>query len=187
MNMQDFNFFEPYLNKGKQRSATASRYMMYAALFVGLLAAWPLVNFGYGLWLQRETAILSAEVTGSEKYPLLAKAKQTEADIAKMQSELAGVNATDQALKASEWLTEPLLYSIVSAVPKDVKIDSLSVQQDKKVSLTGTAAGKPAIAELSLNIRATERFDGIFISSISNKDGSYSFDMSFSVKEGEAK
>ena len=185
--MQDFNFFEPYLNKGKQRSAVATRFGMYAAIFVGLLAAWPLINFGYGFFLQRQTAKLQTEITGSEKYPLLAQAEQAKADIAKLQGEVASVSATDETLKASEWLTEPLLYSIVSAVPKDVKIDSLTVQADKKVNLTGTASGKPAIAELSVNFRATDRFEGIFISSIANKDGTYTFDMSFSVKGGDSK
>lgn len=185
--MQDFNFFEPYQNKGKQRSAVAARFGMYVTIFVGLLAAWPLINFGYGFWLQQQTAKLQTEVTGSEKYPLLAVAEQAKADIAKLQAEVTGLRSTDEALSASEWLTEPLLYSIVSAVPKDVKIDSLSVQSDKKVNLTGTASGKPAIAELSLNFRETNRFADIFISSIANKDGTYSFDISFGVKGGDSK
>jgi len=184
--MQDFNFFEPYLNKGKQRSAVAARFGLYVTIFVGLLAAWPLTNFGYSFWLQQQTEKLQAEVTGSDKYPLLAVAEQTKADVMKLQGEVTSLRSTDEVLNAAEWLTEPLLYSIVSSVPKDVKVDSLSVQADKKVSLTGTAAGKPAIAELSLNVRDTDRFDDIFVSSIANKDGSYTFDISFRVKDGEA-
>ncbi len=184
--MQDFNFFEPYLSKGRQPSAMAVRSGLLAMIFVAILCAWPLANFGYGFWLQRHTAQLQADVTGSDKYPLLAAAEQAEGAIAKMQANLDTLNSTDQALKASEWLTEPLLYSIVSAVPKDVKIDSLSVQAEKRVSLTGTATGKPAIAELSTNFRATGRFEGLYISSIASKDGTYTFDMSFSVKDGES-
>ncbi|MPM30550.1 hypothetical protein SDC9_77100 [bioreactor metagenome] len=185
--MQDFNFFEPYLNKGKQRSAVATRFGMYVTIFVGLLAAWPLINFGYGFWLKQQATKLQTEIVSSDKYPLLAAAEQAKADVAKLQAEVTSLSSTDETLKASEWLTEPLLYSVVSAVPKDVKIDSLSVQADKKVNLTGTASGKPAIAELSTNIRATERFEGIYISSIANKDGTYSFDISFGVKGGDSK
>ncbi len=184
--MQDFNFFEPYLNKGKQRSAVVVRSGLLVIAFVALLAAWPLFNVGYGLWLQRQTAELEAEVTGSEKYPLLAQAEQEEATVAHLQVQVNSVDKADQALKAGEWITEPFLYSIVSAVPKDVKIDSLSVQAEKKVTVAGTASSKPAIAELSCNLRSTDRFEDVFISSISDKDGSYSFDMSFSVKDGEA-
>ncbi|HWQ51006.1 MAG TPA: PilN domain-containing protein [Terriglobales bacterium] len=184
--MKDFNFFEPYLNKGRQRSAVAVRSGLVVLVSAALLFAWPLFNFGYGLMLQRQTAQLQSEVTGSDKYPLLAAAKEAEAAVVKLQAHLNSLDSTDQTLEAGEWLTEPFLYSIVSAVPKDVKLDSLSVQTGKKVSLTGTATGKPAIAELSLNIRATDRFEGLYISSISNKDGSYSFDMSFSVKDGES-
>lgn len=184
--MRDFNFFEPYLNKGKQHSAAAVRTRLAAAAVAALLAAWPLFNVGYGLWLQRQTAGLQAVVSGSDKYPLLAQAEQAEADIARLQVQLNSLDQTDQALQAGEWLTEPFLYSIVSAVPKDVKMDSLSVQAEKKITVTGAATSKPAIAELAGNIRSTDRFERVYISSIFNKDGSYSFDMSFSVKGGES-
>lgn len=185
--MQDFNFFEPYLSKGRQQSATVVHYGLFLLIFAFLLAAWPLFNLGYGIWLQRQTASLEVQVTGSEKYPLLAQADQEKAAVAQMQAELGGLSKTDEALQAGEWLTEPFLFSLLSTVPKDVKLDSLSVQEGQKVALTGTASGKPAIAELAYNIRATDRFEGIYVSTISNKDGTYSFDMSFGLKGGESK
>lgn len=184
--MQDFNFFEPYLGKGKQQSTAAVHFGLIVLALAVALAAWPLFNLGYGLWLQKQTAALQAEVTGSEKYALLAQAEQEKAAVAKMQTQMNSLDKTDQALKSGEWLTEPFLFSLLSTVPKDVKIGSLSVQPDKKVSLTGTASSKPAIAELAYNIRSTGRFGDAYISSIADKDGAYSFDMSFSVKGGES-
>lgn len=184
--MQDFNFFEPYLSKGRQQSTAAVHYGLIVLALAVALAAWPLFNLGYGLWLQRQTAALQAEVTGSEKYALLAQAEQEKAAVAQMQTQLNSLDQTDQALQSGEWLTEPFLFGLLSTVPKDVQLDSVSVQAEQKVALTGTASSKPAIAELACNIRSTDRFGSVYISSISEKDGSYSFDMSFSVKGGES-
>lgn len=181
--MHDLNFFEPYLTKGRQQqSASTFHSGRLIVVLLVVLAAWPLFNFGYGMWLKHEAVSLQAEVMNDENYPLLEEADAQKQYIAQLQNQLAALNATDKALKDGEWLNEPFLFSLLSTVPKDLKMEQVSVLPEKKIQVNGSAAGKPAIAELERNIRDADRFESVFVQSISNKDGTYSFNMEFELK-----
>lgn len=180
--MNDFNFFEPYLVKGKQPSASSFNPVPLICLLLALLAAWPLFNLGRSIQLKHEAASLEAEITGSEKYPLLAQADAQKQYIEQLQSQLTSLSNTDSALKNSEWLNEPFLFSLLSTVPKDLRVEDLSISPEKKVELSGSTSNKPAIAELEHNIRDTGRFESLYVQTISNQDDTYSFKMEFSLK-----
>lgn len=50
------------------------------------------------------------------------------------------------------------------------------------MELSGSASNKPAIAELEHNIRDTDRFESLYVQTISNQDNTYSFKMEFNLK-----
>lgn len=180
--MNDFNFFEPYLTKGKQPNTSSFNPVPLICLLLFLLAAWPLFNLGRSIQLKSEAASLEAEVTGNEKYPLLAQADAQKQYIEQLQSQLTSLSNTDAELKSSEWLTEPFLFSLLSTIPKDLRVEDLSISPEEKVELSGSASNKPAIAELEHNIRETGRFESLYVQTISNQDNTYSFKMEFNLK-----
>ena len=183
--MNDFNFFEPYLTKGRQQSDFSVSHRRLIIILILVLAAWPLFNIGYGTWLKREAANLQIEVMGNEKYLILDDVNKQQVYVANLQAQLAKIENVDKTLSDGEWLNEPFFFSLLSTLPKDVQAYSVSVLAEKTMSITGTTSNKPAIAEFESNIRETGRFDSIFVETISNEDGTYSFKMSFELKDGE--
>jgi len=183
--MRDFNFFEPYLTRGKPQKDTAVSFKLLIVVLLLLVAAWPGYNFVYGMWLDREAEALKTEVTGSEKYPLLQQAEDEKAYISQLQTQLQGIESADTYLKDGEWLNEAFLFSLLSTVPKDVQIEDVQILEEKKIQLSGTASGKPAVAELETNVRNTDRFDLLYVESIINDEGTYGFKMEFVLKDGE--
>ncbi|MGE4352733.1 MAG: PilN domain-containing protein [Oscillospiraceae bacterium] len=183
--MRDFNFFEPYLTRGKPQSNAAIPFKLLIILLAFILAAWPLFNLGYGIWLKNEAATIKAEVMNDADYPLLSEVDNQTQALGQLQAQLTNIENADKTLKENQWLDEPFFFSLLSTVPKDVQIESVSIAMDKSIGMSGIALSKPAIAELEYNIRKADRFDSLCVTSISNDEGAYSFDMTFTLKDGE--
>lgn len=183
--MQDFNFFEPYLVKTRQ-AGDSLPLVPVVLLMVAILSAWPLFNLVYGLMIGRQVGALETEIVNSAEYPLLQTKANLSTEISQAQSSLGTMDQADQQIQGLEWLDEPFLFSLLSAVPKDIQLDSVSILAEKQVKLSGTAAGKPAIAELEHNLRQSSRFENLIVETIDSKLGTYNFQMSFSVKGGES-
>jgi len=56
---------------------------------------------------------------------------------------------------------------------------------DGKIQIQGVSKDKRSIALLENNLRNNEEFKGVFISSIIEDLGSYTFTLSFSIKGGD--
>lgn len=182
--MHDFNFFELYGTKGRQQGASDFPFLKIILVLLAVLAAWPLFNLGYGAWLKYEEASLRNEVTSNEKYSLLKVANEETDTVAQMAVQTKALEILDQALKGSEWLDEPFFFALMSTVPKDVKFDAVSIFPNRTFIIDGTAANKASIAALENNIRETDRFDALYVKSITNEGGTYSFEMKFQLKGG---
>ena len=181
--MHDFNFFEPYLTKSRlQDSASSFKLDLLIIFLVIALTAWPAYNLVREFQLKRETAALKIEVVTNEKYSLLDESKSLDQYDKKLQEQLKSVSAVDTNLKGSVWLNEPFLFSLLSTVPKDAQVQDFEVYADKKVEISGVASNKPAIAEFEHNLRQTDRFDSLYVESISNENGTYNFKMAFQLK-----
>jgi len=183
--MHDFNFFEPYLAKGRQQqSADSIKFDLLAVLLLIILVSWPAYNFVCEYQLKRETSALKAEVATDEKYPLLEQSDALNQYITNLQGQLKAITDVDTKLKDGAWLNEPFLFSLLSTVPKDVQLQEIQVNMDKAIEISGVASNKPAIAELERNVRETDRFESLYMDSILNEDGTYSFHMQFQLKGG---
>ena len=181
--MHDFNFFEPYLTRGRQQeSASSFKYDLLIIFLLIALTAWPAYNLVRGFQLKRETASLKAEVVTNEKYALLDESKSLDQYVKKLQEQLKSVSDVDTNLKGSVWLNEPFLFSLLSTVPKDVQVEDFLVYSDKLVEISGVASNKPAIAEFERNLRETDRFESLYVESMSNENGTYNFKMGFQLK-----
>lgn len=182
--MRDINFFEPYLTKGRPQGGSSGSIRPLVVALLLLLAAWPLATLGYSVWLDNQNETIKTKVMDDPNYQLLAEADSERQYVDEHQAQLADIQNVDSKLKGTEWLNEAFLYSVMSTVPKDVQITQLEIGE-KRITIAGTASGKPGIAELESNLRKADRFDALLVTSISNQEGMYSFEMTFELKDGE--
>lgn len=183
--MRDYNFFEPYVDRGKKSSTSTSNtnYPLLIGLLIVLLAALPVYNLVQSMLMDRQIETLEASVLNDPDYPLLAEADMMRAGIEDGKVRLETLKKMDTVLTSMEWLDEPFLFSLMSTVPKDLEIKNMAIQQGQQIQISGSATNKPAIAELEYNLRNTERFTNLLVRSINNTEtGFYDFMMTLQVK-----
>ena len=182
--MQDFNFFELYIAKRRHQGASDIHLGKLLLVVLVILAVWPMFNIAYAQFLQWEGRSLERQVISHEKYSLMEVVDQETKYIEEMKAQLPDLDRVDKILKGMVWLDEPFFYGLMSTVPGDVRLDRVVILPDKTMTVEGTASGKPAIAELEHNIRETNRFASLQVSSISHEEDTYTFTMSFQLKGG---
>jgi hypothetical protein len=182
--MRDYNFFDPYVEKGKKHTGSSSPipYPVLIGILVVLLAAVPVFNFIRGFQMDAQISDLETSVLNDPNYPMLSEAMALRLGIEDGKVRLETLKKMDIVLIDMEWLDEPFLFSLMSTVPKDLEIKNMSVLQDKNIQISGSATNKPAIAELEYNLRNTERFENLLVRSISNAEGVYDFMMTLQLK-----
>jgi hypothetical protein len=183
--MRDYNFFEPYVDRGKKSSTSTSNtnYPLLIGLLVVLLVALPVYNLVQSMLMDRQIEALETSVLNDPDYPLLAEADMMRAGIEDGKVRLETLKKMDTVLTSMEWLDEPFLFSLMSTVPKDLEIKNMAIQQGQQIQISGSATNKPAIAELEYNLRNTERFTNLLVRSINNTEtGFYDFMMTLQVK-----
>ncbi len=181
--MRDFNFFEAFEQKKKRSDGPRVGYPLVLILVILAAAAWPAYNFYQLSQLNTSIAEHEQRLTTDPRYPLFQEVEQKQVELAEEQSRLQSLEASAELIHSREVIDELLLYTIVSSMPEDTSLNSMNIS-GRNINVTGTARSKPAIAEFEYNIRNTERFEMIFIPSITESEDMWQFNMTFSVKEG---
>lgn len=186
--MRDYNFFDPYLSGGRRSvSDNSTAYAVVIIVAALVIGAWPVYNIYLSADLKRQVQELETAIIANPNNALLAQVSALDTEVNQTTARLSTALAVDKELTAGEWLTAPMLASLTSVIPRDVAIDSIALSGDRQVQLSGSATNKPAIAELQLNLRRTERFEQLYISSITLRSGtreeSYVFSLTLRVKE----
>ncbi|MDW7678817.1 MAG: PilN domain-containing protein [Bacillota bacterium] len=182
--MRDFNFFEAFEQKKKRGDGPRIAYPLVLVLVVLAAAAWPAYNFFQLYQLNNSIAEHEQRLVTDPRYPLFEEVEQKEAELAEEQRILASLEASAEEIHSREVIDELLLFTIVSSMPEDTAMNSMNIS-GRNITVNGVARSKPAIAEFEYNIRNTERFERIFIPSISESGDMWQFNMAFSLKEGD--
>lgn len=164
--MRDYNFFEPFLGLEGRRDPASFPVIPVVLLLALALAAFPLYNWWALGNLSNEVAELDAAIKNNPSYALLSEVNTQQALVNEARSRLSLMRSFDTAMSSAQWLDEAFIDLLFSVFPKDMAIESISIAPGGQIQLSGAATNRPAIAELELNMRSTEKFDNIFISGI---------------------
>ncbi len=168
--MNDINLFESFISKNKEKPSDVLIWLVIALLIA--VFTWPAINLSKSYNIRREIAFLEAQVLNDKNYPLLNDIDELNNYISVRRTQLNSVIDADSLINENEWIKEQLLLKTLRAVPRDVHIEYLSMDS-REIVLKGGAANTPAIAEL---------LKQICVSSITQKDGLYFFNMTSSFK-----
>lgn len=167
--MRDYNFFQPYLFKGKGRGPGDDQfpYVLFILLLIIAVAALPAYNYYRLMELDAEVDQLSTSVLNDPNYGLLSEVSSAQGIVNTARANLATLQQIDTNLTKAEWIKEPFLEALTGVFPRDVAMRNLTISPNGQVQITGEATNKPAIAELQLNLRNTGYFNNLHVTTIS--------------------
>jgi hypothetical protein len=186
--MRDYNFFQPYLSRGKGRGQSDDQfpYVLFVLLLIIAVAALPAYNYYRLMELDAEVDRLSTSVLNDPNYGLLSEVSTAQGIVNNARANLATLQQIDTNLTGAEWIREPFLEAVTGVFPRDVAMRNLTISPSGQVQITGEATNKPAIAELQLNLRNTGHFTNLHVPTISRGQedggGTFSFVLLAQVK-----
>lgn len=182
--MKDFNFFEPYLDKGE-----ISGYkilILYAAALVIVLGLiiYPLINAFKINSLKKTVTAMKTDLESSNLYERVGIVEQKIEKVSEMEEKFALLEDADDIIESRDIVNDLLLSKITGKIPKNVFLKSLNLSPEQ-IQMQGAATNNLAIANLENNLKSDEDFKDIFIPNISLADGLYNFSINFALRDEE--
>ena len=179
--MRDFNFFEPLQKREKKSEVKGIPFSLIVLILILIAASWPAYNFYRVYTLRSEATALEDRLVNDPNYHKLAEVEEKEEELQQYQNMLASLIAADESIHANEVIDERLLFVVAGTLPRDLALNSMSIN-DRSIQVQGIAGSKPAIAEMEFNLRNTGEFENIFVPSITENNGLFSFGMTFQIR-----
>lgn len=183
--MRDMNFFTPIqAGKSKVKKGTFLRALTSFILFSSL--AIPIVLYFYTQNINEDINEIKAVLNIPSNVAIVSELEEKGKEVVFLTTELKGLRDKDAMLQSKKWFTEELLQVVGDTLPRQVTLTEFILSMDHHgFVMQGLAIDQDAIAELEYNVRQTNRFKDIFISTIMTDDGLFSFDIEFVVKDGD--
>lgn len=180
--MRDFNFFEPYLSKNKKISN--KKFLMYISAFILIIffIIIPIVNLINIKNTEKEVISASNMINTYEDYEEVQQLEEKSQKIKEMKQNFQMLKELEAAMNEKDVINDFLIYTIRDMVPKDLFFKVVTIDSEM-VEIQGVAKNKMAIAELKYNLENVKYFQDIFIPTISGDDKSYTFTLTFNIKD----
>ncbi|NLM06212.1 MAG: PilN domain-containing protein [Tissierellia bacterium] len=181
--MKDMNFFEPYLDKQKDKNLTLSQVLIVLMALIFLAFAIFLVLRQFQISNKREYVDNLQEI--AEDPTTLEKVnevlKKEEEKIAYSAS-ISKIRDLDQAIIAKDRINADLFIKVTEAMPDSIFLSSIQLSETG-YTLTGISEDRWAIAEFQAQL---EKLDGVlqvFTPNIAYNDGFFNFSTQVGFEE----
>ncbi|HHV39446.1 MAG TPA: PilN domain-containing protein [Tepidimicrobium sp.] len=183
--MQDFNFFEPYLDKKRLKiEGKFIRYLIVILLSLSLISYIILIQIKIRR-LSDEIAKLEAAAEDEITNRRVDDIRKMEKQAKKLKAALEEVKFIDRKLEEDNIIDDLLLQAITSKMPKDLFFTSMKMDSNG-IEIVGIAQDKQTIAELGKSLEMIKEFKEVFISSISKEEIYYKFNLNINLKDVNA-
>ncbi len=181
--MRDFNFFEPYIGKNKSLTGVKQGKKLVLLGMMALMILYPIYN-GWQLYKTQKQVITVGLIAESSE---IREGKRTMGELTKNLEELQTKHQNMVTLiknqQQQDMINDLLIYTINDQLPEEVFLQSIKMSLDK-VEIQGVAKNKMSIALVENNLSRIEIFENVFIPSIIENSGYYTFTLSFTFKGG---
>lgn len=172
--MSDLNFFEPYIEKRDFKfNKMILLYMLFVLCIVGVAAL--------GVYNQVQINMLKDQVKGRlavaedpstvKKYNEI---KELENEMAVFKEEVDNIIKMDKNIAKTDIVSEKLISEIESKMPEDLFLTNFSAS-GRDIQISGVAKDSNSVAKFSKGLGLIKDVESVFISSIDNLEGNYSF------------
>jgi type IV pilus assembly protein PilN len=172
--MYDLNFFEPYIEK---RDFKFNKMILLYMLFVlciagvGALAAYNQIQINMLKGQVKDRLVVAEDPATVKKYNEI---KELENQMAVFKEEVNNIIKMDKSIEKTDIISEKLISEIESKMPEDLFLTNLSAS-GRNIQISGVAMDSNSVAIFSKGLGLIENVESVFISSIENMEGNYSF------------
>ncbi|KOA21417.1 fimbrial assembly protein (PilN) [Clostridium homopropionicum DSM 5847] len=188
--MKDFNFFEPFSQKNKNRNKKAA-YIGAAVFFIlGIMIGIYCINIYRMNKLEKSIAEMQVNINSKELTSAYAEKAKLEEKLKILNEYYKSVSGINDTVKKQDYINTTLIKEISSVVPESVSFQSMSIS-NKLITMNGTAETRVAIGEMEYNLKQLDTFENIHVSIISgsgtsataDENSSFIFNLTFKLKE----
>ncbi|MDR5658127.1 PilN domain-containing protein [Serpentinicella sp. ANB-PHB4] len=183
--MKNINFFEPFLSNKELQTFNIKRVLMPVvfAIFI-LMMVYPLLNFVQIQSMRSDITSLEKTLNNPTIREKSTVIQEKKAQNTEMKNQIRTIATIDNKVDVLNKIDEDMLFEFRSLIPDPVVLTSMTfVGYNGQVH--GIARNTQAIAEFENRLRNNNRFEQIFIPSISKQDSGYQFSISFVAKDVE--
>lgn len=180
--MEDFNFFQPYICEPVRTNSKRLILISSATVAIFALFFYPAMNYIQIKNIKHNIDTMDQTLQSAVNQEKISFVKEKQQNLQVLQADLNALNYIDEKLKGIDIINDDLLIQIASKIPQGVFLEAMNITTDQ-IQIQGSAQHKFVIAQMEYDLRNTKKFDEVFIPTISEKDGFYSFSITFKVKE----
>ena len=181
--MRDFNFFEHHLKKTKRKEKR--HYMIFGTtvLLIIVIVAFPITNFVLSQGLKKDIAHMKSVIEAPENQEKIKRVDEKKILVEEFNKQLPLLENSHVAIQQTKYIDDYLIQDINDAIPRNMSFQSLTINAGS-INVMGQAKDRSAVAEFEYNLRALDKFDDLFVPSITlREDGNVDFSMGFKVKD----
>ncbi|AOY77050.1 PilN domain-containing protein [Clostridium formicaceticum] len=180
--MRDFNFFEPYIKEPEKTNSKRLVTLSVLTIVGFMMIFYPVKNFYEVKTLQKEIAALNEVLEAPENIHKLQHIEVLGIELAELKEKQQLFNDLQTSMEEQEIISDLLIQWILQEIPHDIYFDSINVTEDE-IQIQSKAPHKFVIAQMEHNLRHSIHFDEVFIPSITENNGYYSFSITFKAKD----
>lgn len=180
--MRDFNFIEGYITKKKKINFNRLPIIIATASVLALAFSIPVYNVISINRLKSEVNQVRLEATSpvlSDKVRLVQQ-KMEKLDVEK--EKYSNLIEVDREISSLNIIDDNLLLEISSTMPQGVFFRSIDINNET-IQIQAVSTSKVEIAEFERKLRQVSYFDQVFIPTISNESGIFSFAVNLRIKD----
>lgn len=182
--MVDYNFFAGYeVKKTKMSPGLRLVTLLFIASIIGITGY---VAFNYITIAANEARLitLSLEIEQIRQTDDISRIEEKQALLTEIENTVTLLEAARDSVGTNQFLNENTLAVIIDVMPSDTTLTNYSLSGNE-LTISGSGANRPAVAELEKNWRAVDFVDDIFIGGLSGgEDDTISFTMNITLGGG---
>jgi Tfp pilus assembly protein PilN len=182
--MRDFNYFRPFIPSKIKKSSTGEWIGLGVFLIAIVMIAIPWYLTAELRSLRNEVTELEADVSDPTLQEDIDRVMLLQTELEELTTESEQMTQAVNTLAENETVNQQLLKDLAQAKINDIVFEQLTVNNDV-ITIQGLSLSREDIANLEYNIRQFERYENIFVPSITYSDDYYQFSITFNIKGGE--
>lgn len=171
--MMDLNFFDSFAKDKKQKikgeKSSVLPYLLAGLILIAIIGV-TIYNMFSMITLKKSIESYERELNDPEVVAKLKEVEEKEMKIKTIEQERIFLEELEVSMKDIDSVTRSLMDLVASKVTNNLYLTNIDVNL-KTISIEGNSLSKLEIAQFEYNLRASGKFDGIYVENISKEVG----------------
>ncbi len=179
--MEDFNFFEDYIDSSQMKISKVLIFSILLAFLASVLIFHTLYSSVIIKGQVKAIEILEDFGNNDNKLLRVEKIKEKEKEVKELKDFVGIIKTIDGKIESRDIINEKKLEEITLMMPEELYFTSLEISKGE-MEIIGRSKDRLSIAEFEKSLEDLENLEEIFISQISLDENTYKFTININMK-----